>query len=197
MSRFITPAVVIGVAVAAAVAAPGADNGTVSGTVAAKGLPNAANIVISLEAPGLAARPPAAPLEVDQKNQVFIPHVLPVVRGATVRFLNSDPFAHNVFSPEGRYDLGSWPQGQAREHTFTKAGVYTQLCRVHPEMEAFIVVLDTPYFATTRPDGAFQIANVPAGRYTLVAWSDKLKTTRQAVTVEPGKNTSVQVTLGR
>ena len=174
-----------------------ADNGTVGGTVTAKGLSSSADIVVSLQAPGLSPKPPANPVAVDQKSKVFIPHVLVVVTGTTVKFLNSDPFAHNVFSPEGKYDLGSWQQGQSKDYKFAKAGVYTQLCRVHPEMEAFVVVLDTPYFATTDPSGAFQIANVPPGQYALVAWSAKLKTARQPITVESGKPASVHLTLAK
>src|SRR5204862_2733872 len=86
----------------------GADSGSVTGTVVAKGLSTSADSVISLQAPGLALKPPATPVPVDQKGKTFIPHVLAFVTGTIVTFLNSDPFAHNVFSPEGRYDLGSW-----------------------------------------------------------------------------------------
>jgi plastocyanin len=174
-----------------------ADNGSVTGTVVAKGLSTNADVVVRLEAPGLAPKPPATPVEMDQKGKTFVPHVLPLVQGATVKFLNSDPFAHNVFSPEGRYDLGSWQQGQTMDRAFTKPGVYTQLCRIHPEMEAYVVVLDTPYFAKTDQTGAFQISNVPPGRYTLVAWSEKLKEARQPVTVEAGKPTAAQVLLSK
>lgn len=174
-----------------------AEDGSVLGTVTARGLPSNADVVVSLLAPGLSVTPPARPVEMDQKGKVFIPHVLPVTRGTTVRFLNSDPFAHNVFSPEGRYDLGSWQQGEVRDHTFTKVGVYTQLCRIHPEMEAFVIVLDTPYFAKTDQTGAFQIRGVPAGRYTLVAWSEKLKELKQPITVEAGKPTTVRLVLGK
>ena len=131
----------------------------------------------------------------DQKGMTFIPHVLPVVKGTTVKFLNSDPYAHNVFSPEGKYNLGTWPTGQTRDHKFDKPGVYTQLCRVHPEMEAFIVVLDTPYFTVTDKTGKYTIKGVPAGKYTLVAWSEKLKEGKQAVTVENGKSVTVDLTL--
>jgi plastocyanin len=194
--------VVLGVAIliVLALAAPrsgAADNGSVTGTVTAKGLSTNGDVVVSLQAPGLSPKPPAKPIEIDQKGKVFIPHVRAVLNGTTVRFLNSDTFAHNVFSPEGRYDLGSWQQGQTKDHAFTKPGVYTQLCRIHPEMEAFVVVLDTPYFTTTGPTGAFQIANVPPGRYTLVAWSEKLKEARQPITVEAGTPTTVHLTLTR
>lgn len=167
----------------------------VTGRITAKGLPTSAGIVVSLEAPGLNVVPPARPVEMDQKGMQFLPRVLPVVRGTTIRFLNSDAVGHNVFSPEGRYNLGTWPQGETRDHTFSKPSVYTQLCRVHPEMEAFVVVLDTPYFATTDRTGAFEITNVPPGKYTLVAWSEKLKTARQVVSMEAGKPVTVSLTL--
>jgi plastocyanin len=173
----------------------GADGGSVTGTITAKGLRSSADIVVSLTAPGLAVAPPAQSPEMDQKGMEFIPHVLPVVKGTTVKFLNSDPYAHNVFSPEGKYNLGTWPTGQTRDYKFTKPGVYTQLCRVHPEMEAFIVVLETPYFTVTDKTGKFTIRGVPPGKYTVVAWSEKLKKAEQAVTVEGGKTATVDITL--
>ncbi len=175
----------------------GAENGAVSGTVVAKGLRTSAGVVVSLVAPGLAVTPPKQPVDMDQKQMQFIPHVLPVVTGATVRFLNSDPVPHNVFSPEGKYNLGTWPTGQGRDQKFDKPGAYTQLCRVHPEMEAFVVVLDTPYFAATDASGRFEIKGVPPGKYKLVAWSEKLKSAQQEVTVESGKTLTVELTLTR
>jgi plastocyanin len=175
----------------------GADEGSVTGTITAKGLRSSADIVVSLQAPGISVAPPTKAAEMDQKGMTFIPHVLPIVKGTTVKFLNSDPYAHNVFSPEGKYNLGTWPTGQTRDHKFDKPGVYTQLCRVHPEMEAFIVVLDTPYFAVTDKTGHFTIKGVPAGKYTLVAWSEKLKKAEQSVTVESGKSATVDITLSK
>jgi plastocyanin len=194
---FLIPFVTLALIAAAGARGRAADNGSVTGTITAKGLSTNADTVVSLEAPGLAVKPATVGIEVDQKGKVFVPHVLSIVKGTSVKFLNSDPFAHNVFSPEGKYDLGSWQQGQSKEHMFPTVGVYTQLCRIHPEMEAFVVVLDTPYFAKTDQTGAFQILNVPAGRYTLVAWSAKLKTAKQPVTVEAGKPATVQLALSK
>jgi plastocyanin len=174
-----------------------AEPGVVKGTATAKGLRTAAGIVVSLEAPGLSVTAPAKPVEMDQKKMQFIPHVLAVVAGTTVSFLNSDPVAHNVFSPEGKYNLGTWPMGQTRDHKFDKPGVYTQLCRVHPEMEGYIVVLDTPYFAVTDASGAYEIKGVAPGRYKVTAWSEKLKPWTQEVTVESGKTATVDPALAR
>ncbi len=173
-----------------------ANPGSVNGTVIAPSLRSAADIVISLQAPGLHVTPPKAPVEIDQRNLHFVPHVVAIVKGATVKWLNDDSVKHNVFSPEGGYDLGSWNHGESRTHTFTKPGVYTQLCRLHTEMEGYVVVLDTPYFAVTGESGAFRIPDVAPGKYTLKAWSEKLKTTTKPIAVESGKPTAIQLTLG-
>lgn len=107
----------------------------------------------------------------DQQNKVFMPYVLPVVKGTSVDFHNSDELQHNVFGVGAdEFNLGNWTKGVVREHTFTKPGEVTLLCNVHPEMEAYVLVLQNPYFA--RPDGSgkFHIANVPPGNYVVKAW---------------------------
>jgi plastocyanin len=197
MRTKLSPVVAVLVVTGLLTVARASENGSVTGTVTAKGLRTSADIVVSLQAPGLKLTPPAKPIEMDQKGMLFTPHVLAVVTGTTVKFLNSDPVGHNVFSPEGKYNLGTWPQGDTKEYKYDKPGVYTQLCRVHTEMEAYVVVLDTPYFATTDKTGAFDIKNVPSGKYTLVAWSEKLKEVKQPITVEAGKPATVNLTLSR
>ena len=128
-------------------------------------------------------KPPVNPT-MDQRNMTFIPHVLPIQTGTTVDFLNNDEVKHNVFSPDhGKYNLGTWPRGAVKQRTFTEQGVYTQLCNVHPEMEAFIVVLDTPYFTLTDKDGNFELTAVPPGSYTIKAWHEKLHFTSQDIVV--------------
>jgi hypothetical protein len=57
------------------------------------------------------------------------------------------------------------------------------LCNVHPEMEAHIVVLETPYYAVSAKDGSYTIKNVPAGKHTLRIWHEKLKGESKEITV--------------
>ncbi len=140
-------------------------------------------IVYLVGTPGEFKKPAANPT-MDQRNMTFIPHVLPIQTGTTVDFLNNDEVKHNVFSPDHeKYNLGTWPQGAVKEYTFTKQGVYTQLCNVHPEMQAFIVVLDTPYFAVTDQDGNFELQDVPPGDYIVKVWHEKLRFKKQQITV--------------
>lgn len=120
----------------------------------------------------------------NQKNQKFQPKVLPVVKGATVKFLNEDNTKHNVFSPDHeKYNLGTWPKGQTKSYTFKHAGVYTQLCKMHPSMLGYIVVLQNPMYAVTRADGSFTIKNVPPGKYNVAVWSERLRADKTPVKV--------------
>jgi hypothetical protein len=132
----------------------------------------------------------------------FVPHVLPIMVGTTVRFLNSDPTQHNVFSPDyEKYNLGTWPQGQTKDHTFDKCAkapcAYVQLCRVHPEMEAYVVVLQNPFFAVTGADGHYKIDDVPPGNYSLGVWHAKGKAQPKSVTVEASKAAAADFVLGK
>jgi plastocyanin len=176
-------ALAVTVALAALATAPPV---TVRGVVTIQGARTNADAVVSLEAPGLPLDPPAAPVKIDQKGFRFIPHVLAIQTGSTIRFLNNDPEPHNVYSPEGRYNLGTWPTGDTRDHTFAKSGIYSQLCNIHPDMLAFVVVLDTPYFAVTDAAGNYVIRNVPPGRYQLVVWHEKKDGLEREVVVPPG-----------
>ena len=175
---------------------------SVAGTVKATGLSSNADAVVYIQqAPG-AFKPPAKPAAMDQGNMKFKPHVLPIVNGTTINFLNSDPTQHNVFSPDNeKYNLGTWPQGQTKDYAFTKCTkfpcIYTQLCRIHPEMEAFIVVLQNPFFGVSDKDGHYEIADIPPGQYVVGVWHAKLKAPTKPVTVAAGKPVTVDFTLGR
>jgi plastocyanin len=178
-----------------------AGGGTIRGTVKIAGLASNADAVVYIQqAPGTFTAP-AKPADIDQRSMQFVPRVLPVVVGTAVRFLNSDPTPHNVFSPDGeKYNLGTWPQGQTKDHAFAKCVkapcVYVQLCRVHPEMEGYVVVLQNPFFATTSKDGQYTIENVPPGTYSVAVWHAKAKSQPKPVTVDATKPAVVDFVLG-
>jgi plastocyanin len=161
--------------------------GTIKGKVTARGVRDNANAVVYIEKiPGKTFPVPKKHAEMDQKNLAFHPHVLPILVGTTVDFLNSDDVLHNVFSPDkcaGSFNLGTWPKGQTRSYTFAQPDCKAVvLCNVHPEMEAWVVVLETPYFGTSNKQGEYEIKDVPAGKYTLSVWHEKLK--GEPVTIE-------------
>ena len=86
----------------------------------------------------------AAPTEqvVSQKGKAFSVKKLKVKVGDSVKFLNEDPFSHNVFSLSATksFDLGTYPQGGAKSVTFDKAGTVDVECAIHPDMTLQIEV---------------------------------------------------------
>ncbi len=104
-----------------------------------------------------------------QKNKTFQPHILAIPVGTNVEFPNFDPIFHNAFSSyDGQiFDVGLYPPGSSRSVVFRRAGVVRVFCNIHSFMSAVIVVVRSPYYATSRSDGAFEIDDVPEGKYRL------------------------------
>jgi plastocyanin len=138
---------------------------------------------------------------IDQKGLMFQPHLTVVQQGTTVEFLNSDKVAHNVFwtSVGGNkklgHNLGTWPQGEKRAFKFDNPGVAPLLCNVHPEMSAYVVVVPTPYYATTDKSGEYKIENIPDGSYTVTAWHEGAK--NQSKPVNVSGDTKADFTLSK
>jgi plastocyanin len=123
----------------------------------------------------------------DQKGLKFHPQVLPILAGTTVDFPNEDNLFHNVFSYSrpGEFDLGRYPMGDSRSVTFEHPGVVRVYCDIHSDMNATILVLDNPYFATPGDDGTFVISNIPEGKYTLNMWYARDLVLHRSITIGP------------
>jgi len=182
-----------------AVTSPAANGtGEINGVVKVRGVRNSADVVIYLEGGPKAISPPAKPVMMDQKSLTFVPHVLPVLRGAKVDFPNSDKVRHNVYSPSGsakQFNLGTYPVGVVKTEQFETLGVVPLLCNVHSEMSAYILVLETPYYTSTDKFGRFELKDVAPGKYTLRVWHEKVKSVEQEVTVSAAKPVTVQIEM--
>jgi plastocyanin len=134
------------------------------------GRPYADAVVWLDAAEAAAAAPPKAVLS--QRNLTFEPHVLAVRVGTTVDLPNNDRVFHNVFSfHDGlRFDLGLYPIGTSKHLIFERAGLSRIFCNIHPGMAAYVMAVDTPFFAVSDGQGRFSIAAVPPGAYTYHAW---------------------------
>lgn len=164
--------------------------GDIKGKVSVQGIKSAENIAVYVDAiPDKKFDAPTTKPVMDQQKMAFIPHVLVVQAGTTVEFLNSDPVGHNVYWPsisgnkKLTHNMGTWPKGEKKTFQFNDVGVASLLCNVHPEMNGYIVIAPTPYFAVTDKEGNYDIKNVPAGKYTLKTWSEDGKVTTQPVEV--------------
>ena len=121
-----------------------------------------------------ASTPPAPPrrVEINTQRRQFAPRTRIVSPGSTVRFPNSDPIRHNVFSVSAgnRFDLGLYGQGPGKSQTFQNPGLVRVFCNVHRQMAAWVMVLATPHHAEVAPDGSFALTGLPVGRGELHVW---------------------------
>jgi plastocyanin len=188
--------------------------GNIKGTVKVKGLRTPENILVYLtQAPPGAADLSKVKFVMDQRNLEFVPHVLPILVGATVDFPNNDKVNHNVFSMSRtkKFNLGSYPAGESKSVVFDKPGIVELRCDVHAEMAAYILVMKNPYFAVTDKQGHFEIPDssileqtglsgvkdLAAGKYFIKSWHEKLKTQKQAVIVPENGDITIQLDLTR
>jgi hypothetical protein len=109
-----------------------------------------------------------ATIDFDQKNCVFLTHVLAMRTTQKLRILNSDPVGHNTkIDATGRAQQINATIPAADSLMYQPGGespeTFPVSCTIHPWMSARMIVRNSPYFAVTKPDGTFEIANVPAG----------------------------------
>ena len=142
---------------------------------------------------------PSDPVVLDQKGCTFIPHVLGVQTGQPITIRNSDPFTHNVHAFAARnlgFNFGQTMQGQEDIKTFNRQEIMFKIkCDVHTWMETWVSVVDHPYFAVTRDDGAFEISNLPPGEYSIEAQHEELGKQRLTVTVRDKETKPIEFTF--
>ena len=76
---------------------------------------------------------------VDMEGMCFLPAVLAVEQGTTVRFTNYDDVAHVVVGT-GWGTTSPVAPGEGAEHRFPDAGTYAYSCYLHPGMNGAIAV---------------------------------------------------------
>ena len=96
------------------------------------------------------ARRPGDPTISDFK---FTPATVTVHTGDTVTWTNSGPSAHTATASDGSFDSGTLAPGQSASHTFTQAGTFAYICKIHPFMHGTVVVLAAASSSTTTATG--------------------------------------------
>jgi plastocyanin len=185
-----------GVAVSEAGAAPVAETpvpppagGDVVGHITTTPASAAASAVVFFEDGPVDPPAKRAPV-IDNHMMNFIPFVQVVQAGNRVVFQNSDPFPHNVFSPDnGGFNVGIIPQRGSASRVFKAPGEFSLLCNLHPGMLGYIVVTPNGHFARTDSTGHYAIKSIPAGAYKVTAWAPRQKPVTQSVTVQAGNAT--------
>lgn len=152
-------------------------------------------IVALIDVPhdALPARQPTRPV-VDNRDCRFDPHVTAVMVGDTIVAANSDPILHNTHLYGAlRENIALPVTGMTVSRVARRAGMISVLCDIHGWMKAFIRVDDHPFHAVTDDRGYFRISDIPAGRYTLDIWHERLGTRRIQIGVASGTTSRVVV----
>jgi plastocyanin len=132
---------------------------------------------------------PDAPVVVDQRKCLFVPRVVGVQRYQVLRFTNGDPTEHNVKfvapAKNPAHDKTMTAAGQHLDFWFPEEEVMMKvICSKHSWMRHWIGVVDHSFFAVTGDDGAFTLAGVPPGSYTIGCWTEAFGEKEEAVTLD-------------
>ena len=136
--------------------------------------------------------PPLPEQTIVTRRSRFFPQTMAITSGTSVRFPNMDSIEHNVFSltPGHRFDVGLYGQGEGRTHRFDGTGTVELFCNVHPNMAAFLLVLDTPFFASPDDEGNFKLDGLPTSPGELLVWNYRAEQPLQRIMLNAGEATA-------
>lgn len=159
-----------------AAAAATSTGSAVEGSIPERSLQRTVQLVYLEKVEGEDAKALTVGAVMNQKNNTYVPHLLPIVAGSQVTLQTGDAEMHNIYAKQGEdvlFNTAFAPAMPPRQKTFSDAGVIALTCNIHSEMSAFIVVLQNRFF-TLPVNGAFKIEGVPTGKYELRIWGEKL-----------------------
>lgn len=138
----------------------------------------------------------------DQRDHEFVPRVLAIRSGQSVKFINSDPANHNVRTsssqPTNEFNVFTGIDG-SYTHRFAADPQQRPIrlgCDIHPWMQGWIYVFDHPYFAVTDKQGAFRIDSVPPGEYRLMIKQPDIRYAHERrVPVSNAQSTKVEIEI--
>jgi plastocyanin len=130
---------------------------------------------------------PSTSVVLDQKGCAYAPRVFGIQVGQSLDIVNSDETLHNIHAlpmANREFNRGQALQGMKYTTTFTTPEVMLPFkCDVHKWMNAWVGVLEHPFYSVSGKGGAFEISGLPPGTYTIEAWHEKLGSQTQQVTI--------------
>jgi plastocyanin len=137
-------------------------------------------------------------VSITQKGCQYIPHVVALDAGQHMKVINDDSTSHNIHpqpTKNSEWNKSQPPGAPPFDVTWTNEEVSIPVkCNIHPWMHGYITVVKGPY-GVSDDNGAFTLASVAPGSYTLTAWQETYGTQTQQVTVAAGKPSEVSFTF--
>ena len=160
---------------------------------------------------------------VEARDCRFLPFTTVVRSGHGIEVVNMDPVMHDIQAYETSTAMGTRvlfnsPLSFNRRHhrgdlhathdhrpgeslvrqfqLSKKRRTFVMQCGFHAYMQSWAIAVDNPYYVLTDENGRFSLEDVPPGTYDLRAWHPGIKqVVKQQVTIEPGKNLTVDFQL--
>lgn len=126
-----------------------------------------------------AARKRAAQVRIDALKCRYEPRLIAMTVDQVLIIANKDAVAHN-FKIDVINDLNISinpiiPANKNYKHTFAKEErlPIPISCGIHPWMQGYLMIRETPYFAVTDENGNFEIKDLPSGEWTFRFWQER------------------------
>ena len=133
-------------------------------------------------------------LVLDNRKCKFVPHVSVLTVGDTIEAINRDPTLHNVHFYGALNANILLPLKRAKAtRKVNKPGMVIVKCDIHGWMQAFIRVDSHPFHAVTGNDGYFNIPDIPAGRYSVEIWHERLGQLGKTIHIQATKTERIEV----
>lgn len=145
---------------------------------------------------------PKSEIVFDQRGCRFVPHVMLISTGQTLRVLNADPISHNTRTltlnnpPLNRVNPPQDRTGFTMQFEHSERVPILVTCDLHPWMRAYHLVIDHTFAATTDAAGVFSIEELPVGEHQFRVWQERAGFLERSlkVTVEANQTTDIQLT---
>ena len=147
------------------------------------------NVVVFIEAaPVITPADPQKLNVIENSGCRYVPRIHAMQKGERLRIRNNDPklhIPHSYLQQKTVFMLSLPFKNTILEatHKIRDAGILKLVCDTHAWMLGYVHVFDHSFFAVTDDKGAFSIANVPPGTYTLKAWHEEAGVRIQEITV--------------
>ena len=157
--------------------------------------------LVPLDAPPPTLAPPSEPVLISQQGEEFQTFVTPITVGTMVTFPNADKVSHQVYSqsPAKKFAFPLYKPGAMPTVTFDRPGVIALGCNIHDSMVAYIYVAESQFFGKSNDRGEVEVSGVPAGTYTVKAWTPRFKEQEprvlQQVTLKGDETAAVELKL--
>ena len=152
------------------------------------------NVVVYVSAGAPDDQAPSTAAVLTLKGCLYIPHLHAYQVNQEIKIQNEDQTSHNIHplpKLNREWNKSQPPGTPAISEKYDKAEIFPVKCNVHPWMHGTFAVLKNSHYAVTGDGGAFTLANLPPGKYTITAWHESNGDQSQEVTISGSETKTV------